>query len=203
MKKSIMLAAAIAVILNPFQASAGWKTSAVTGIGLFVLKDFTKACLKDAQCRTQGVTLAIAGLTVLVQKYGPDAVTACIQETNCLAMAMAAVTSGGNVIAYLDKGDRARNAPPPGNCGEFQISQLNDEVDRQCKNFERGEISCKKGQDVETMMTKMAKADNCADARIKRENLCFNGGNKGHKKAIKQMRNTSKTCGDLIMKAKR
>lgn len=191
------------LFLSSGESFAGWKTNAIIGITGYVAKDFTKACLKDAQCRAKGKELAVTGFTRLVQRYGHDAIGTCLSNHACRNGVVSAVSTDSNVITALEKGAAVAAGGPPGNCGEHQYNMLNTEVTNSCKGLPKGAFTCRKGETFEQLSGKMASATKCADARMNRENLCYGGGDKGHKMQIGQMRNIANQCGSLMMRTAR
>jgi hypothetical protein len=196
MKKVIVLAVVTTVV--GFPAEAGWKTNAVGGLTGFLARDFAKSCLRDAACRARGLELAIAGATKIVQKYGGTAVQTCLATPACTDTLMRAIASGSDQVEAL-AGSKAIPGPP-GDCGPDEFGGLNLRMEQSCKGFKKGELSCKSTDSLQDLEDKLDRVGECADARKRRENICFRGGDRGHRVQIGQMMDIMSNCGKFIMK---
>jgi hypothetical protein len=79
-----------------------------------------------------------------------------------------------------------------GNCTPDEHEFLQDEVSRLCKNS--GKRSCQFSDACETLYGKAEATQACMDAREQVNDLCFNGGNAGHRGAVDEERNGRNKC---------
>lgn len=81
---------------------------------------------------------------------------------------------------------------PPGYCPENQHSRLSALVDTLCKKAEL--IRCMQTDSSIQLKAKAFAFSECAKIRTKREDLCFRGGDAGHRQQIKQMWQAHDRC---------
>ena len=95
----------------------------------------------------------------------------------------------------LDAGERASCKNPPGKCTPDRCRDLQKEVKRLCdrkRGCEAGVTTCKVAK------TYAKKNEECANARRKINDECFNGGDRGHRKAEGDARQAARNCKKII-----
>jgi len=73
----------------------------------------------------------------------------------------------------------AERLTPPGNCGEKQQKNLQNEVNNSCKRPR----SCRNSMSTDQLLDRMENNRACATARDRINKICFSGGDKGHRDA--------------------
>ena len=108
----------------------------------------------------------------------------------------------GDIVAVIILGgafffDQTTTCSPQecGDCTPAQKNFLQGLVDSFCKS---GPRRCKPGQDLRTLKTNYQNNMGCAAARQTLNDVCFGGGDAGHKQAADDARRAARRCTDLI-----
>lgn len=94
----------------------------------------------------------------------------------------------------LARGQAAIGAPlsPPGYCPENKHSELSAVVNKLCKSTAL--IRCVRTDSPVELRAKAFAFSQCAKIRAKREDLCYRGGDAGHRQQIQQMWQAHDRC---------
>lgn len=79
---------------------------------------------------------------------------------------------------------------PPGDCQPGEHRQMQNEVDKWCKN----QRSCNESQTLKELEESAENSSKCINARLRMNNKCFRGGDAGHKKAVEEAINRLVRC---------
>jgi uncharacterized Zn-binding protein involved in type VI secretion len=83
---------------------------------------------------------------------------------------------------------------PPGDCTPQRYAELNARVKKMKKHVATVGSKCSPEDSPAALRVKTQANQDLADAREARENACFRGGDAGHKKQIKKLRDQARRC---------
>lgn len=89
---------------------------------------------------------------------------------------------------------KAETPPPPGNCTEQQHRALQDRVDNACKSAR----ACTANDSAGVLSAKIGQHSACIAARKKINDVCFRGGDSGHREAITNRVNAIAACQKFL-----
>jgi Novel toxin 16 len=89
-------------------------------------------------------------------------------------------------------------AQSTGTCTATQHRTLQNSVDNSCG----AALACSGTDDRATLNSKIGKHSACIDARKAINNMCFAGGDAGHRQAITERTNAITNCQNLLAKVK-
>jgi len=195
-------------------SDAGIKSKLALVAGGIVARGVVQGCLKTPQCKAAGARKAGEAAMAIVSKYGPDAVKTCMSNSTCMNTLFAAVAAGSVSIPLLKQPDESdyvtdsagnrryspgENMQPPGRCEPDELAMLSGRVNKYCKQVRPNK--CTPADDVFDIDIKIMGITQCMNARIEREDRCFNGGNSTHRTEIantkKQLQNCEKLKGGV------
>ena len=85
--------------------------------------------------------------------------------------------------------------PPPGVCDPATHAQLEADKDAACSPVSR----CVNGELCSSISAKLSAFNACIDARLEVMNVCFCGGNSGHRIAVHDLQNGARRCQDILL----
>lgn len=204
----IMIISSISLV-GTVSSDAGIKTKLALVTGGLVAKGLVQGCLKSPQCKVTGAKKAGEVGVAIIHKYGPEAVKKCMANSACMNTIFAAMAAGSAVIPHLSEkndvptGGNTSNSETkateselkaPGNCTPDTYTKLNNNVAKFCGKGVAEERRCLQSDAIEVLEMKMNLAMMCMQARAKREEKCFNGGNAGHREQIEAVRKSMDKC---------
>lgn len=191
-----LILAAMASMSSPAQADWG-KRLAIGGAGL-VLSRAVASCARSSECQQFAARKAT--------EFGVRGFQACLRHPGCSASVVGAMAGIAAQALPHEDADRRRaqlveprrlveqglTPEPPGFCPEERFYSLNSAVQRHCK--ETILESCGPEDSIFSARLKARSFRLCIMARKEREEICFRGGDRGHREQIASLMNGFNRC---------
>ena len=127
-------------------------------------------------------------------------ISICIRNPRACQAVVAAVGAGVTcAIEHFTTKPQYPPAPPPNNCDVSYRQHLQDEVNAACKP---SETFCRPGDSCTSMRTKIENFSDCANARQKIMNECYDGGDNGNQQEYTKNREAAAICEGLLPSCK-
>ncbi len=91
-----------------------------------------------------------------------------------------------------------RQLTPPGNCEQYEHDQIQKLVKQWCDHSSGR--ACNEGDSCNRLRQKIKRNQQCAKFRKKINDLCYEGGDEGHRTAEREARNAQRTCMAFYVK---